>query len=98
MGLFKILSDISDIQIIAQHSLQQIVAVYLADQRTGSVVGRNVGGVFGKDITYQLIDRIVSFFLQCIIYLLYDRVDLIVLLIMDGKDCGRITHEIHPLR
>ena len=54
---------ISDIQIIAQHGLQQIVTIHLADHGTGILIGRDVGGVFGQDIAHQLVDRIVAFFL-----------------------------------
>ena len=54
---------ISDVQITAQHGLQQIVTIHLADHGTGILIGRDLGGVFGQDIAHQLIDRIIAFFL-----------------------------------
>ena len=54
---------ISDVQITAQHGLQQIVTIHRADHGTGILLGRDVGGVFGQDIAHQLIDRIIAFFL-----------------------------------
>ena len=55
--------ETSNVEIIAQHGLQQIIAIHLADQRAGVLIGRDVGRVFRQDIAHQLVDRIVAFFL-----------------------------------
>ena len=89
---------ISDVQITAQHGLQQIVPIHLTDQGTGILVGRDVGGVFGQDIAHQLIDGVIAFFLECVVHLLHDFMDLDVLLIVDGKNGSSVAHEIHPLK
>ena len=49
---------------------------------------RAVCRVFGQNVAHQLIDRVIAFFLQSIIHLLYDLVDLIVLFIVDGENRG----------
>ena len=86
------------VEVAAQHSLQQIVTIHLADHGTGVLIGRNVGRVFGLNVAHQLIDRVIAFFLQSIVHLLYDLVDLIVLFIVDGENRGCVSHAIHPLR
>ena len=86
------------VKVAAQHSLQQVVTIHLADHGTGILIGRNVGRVFGQDIAHQLIDRVVAFFLLSIIHLLYDLVDLIVLFIVDGENRSCVSHAIHPLQ
>ena len=53
----------SDVQVAAEHGLQQIVTVNFADEGAGSLVCGDIGGIFGQDIAHQLIDRIVALFL-----------------------------------
>ena len=53
----------SDVQVAAEHGLQQIVTVNLADEGAGSLVCGDLSGIFGQDIAHQLIDRIVALFL-----------------------------------
>ena len=48
--------------------LQQLVAVYLADEASGAFVVRDIGRVFGKQVTDDLIDGIVPFFTQRAVY------------------------------
>ena len=54
----------SDVQVAAEHGLQQIVTVNFADEGAGSLVCGDIGGIFGQDIAHQLIDRIVALFLN----------------------------------
>ena len=46
--------------------LQQLVAVYLADEASGAFVVRDIGRVFGKQVTDDLIDGIVPFSLSAL--------------------------------
>ena len=67
--------------IAANHRLQKIVTVDLADQVAGIFVGGDVGGIFRKEIAYDLVYRIVALFLQCGINLLQGGAQLLILFI-----------------
>ena len=49
-------------QIAADQLLQKLVPIQLADHAAGIVVVGNVGGIFGQQITNDLVDGIVSLF------------------------------------
>ena len=48
-------------KIFAEHTAEKLVAVDLTDKTAGISVVRDIGRVFGKNISYDLIDGVVAF-------------------------------------
>ena len=78
--------------------MQQVVTVHFADEGTSPLISRDIGRIFGQDIAHQLVDGVIAFFLECVVHLLHDFMDLDVLLIVDGENGSCVAHEIHPLK
>ena len=78
--------------------LRQVVTVHFADEGTSPLISRDIGRIFGQDIAHQLVDGVIAFFLECVVHLLHDFMDLDVLLIVDGENGSCVAHEIHPLK
>ena len=53
-------------QILPHQLLHQLIPVQLADAAAGVVVVGDIGGVFGKQVSDDLIDGVVSFLVQSI--------------------------------
>ena len=51
-------------QIPPHQHLQQLITVDLADECAGTHVVGDIGGIFGENITNDLIDGVIAFFLQ----------------------------------
>ena len=64
---FGVMGKLLGVQVRTHQSLEQFVPVDFPDQASGIVVGGDVGGVLREDISHDLIDRIISFFVQCLI-------------------------------
>ena len=76
----KTLREYAEIQLLSQISpnqnLQQLIPVNFADQSTGVVVVGDIGGIFGQDVTHNLVDGVITFFFQCLVYRGEDLMDL----------------------
>ena len=83
------------VQIPADQNLQQLVAVDFPDQGAGIVVVGDIGGVLGKDVAHDLVDGVISLFLQCPIDGGKDLVDLRVLVHGNFKLPGIVIHVVH---
>lgn len=49
-------------KIVSNQLLKQFIPVQFADQCTGVVMICNISGIFRKNVSYDLVDRIVTFF------------------------------------
>jgi hypothetical protein len=66
-------------QVVLQQHLEQLIPVQPADEGAGVVVIGDIGGVLREDIPYDLVDGVISLFLEGIIYGGQDILDLRVL-------------------
>ena len=79
-------------QIPPHQHLQQLITVDLADECAGTHVVGDIGGIFGENITNDLIDGVIAFFLQCLIDGGQDVVNFSVLFHRDTEFTGKIVH------
>ena len=75
-------------EIEAHESVEKLVSVKLTDETARIVMARDIGGVLGKDISYDLVDGIVSLFLEGRVHLRKGVTDLKILFVLDRKFYG----------
>ena len=61
-------SILSDARIVSEKGTPKRIAVKLADERTGSLVIGDIGGILGDDIAHDLVDGIVSLFAESLVH------------------------------
>ena len=79
-------------QIPPHQHLQQLITVDLADECAGTHVVGDIGGVLRQDITHDLVDGVITLFLQCLIDGGQDVVNFSVLFHRDTEFTGKIVH------
>ena len=84
-------------QVGFDEDLEQLVAVDTADEAARVAVGRDVSRVLRQNITYDLVDRIISFLPQSVVYCGEYLLDLSLFVLVDGKRNGRFLHLSSPL-
>ena len=80
----------SAFDVVADQGLQQIVTVNAADDRTGILIGGNVGGILREDVPYQLVDGVVALLFQRAINLQHCLFDLHIAIIADREYSSRL--------
>jgi len=84
-------------EIFTHQNLEQLIAVDLADERAGLIMVGDIGGIFGQDIAYDLVDRVVAFFFKSLIHRQKNAMDLSILLLGKIKLAGKLVHFLHHL-
>ena len=79
-------------QIAFHQHLQQLIAVDLTDQGTGVVMICDVSGILGQNVTHDLIDRVIAFFLQSMIDRRHDLLDFFIFFLIDVELTCQIYH------
>ena len=80
-------------QILTNQNLQQLIAVNFADESAGIVMVSNIGGVFGEDISNDLVDGIIALFLQCPVNCGEDMMNFSILIHCNAELSGKIVHK-----
>ena len=86
------LGSFSDGEIIAHQLLHQLVPVQLTDHAAGIVVVGDIGGIFCEQLTDDLIDGIIAFFIQSIEYTTQNAAHIFLIVAGNSKLDGAICH------
>jgi len=78
-----------DMEIGFQEHLEQLIPVDMPDEAAGVVVGGDIGGVLGKDVPYELVDRVITLLTQGFIHCGEDLLDFLLPILSDGEGDGR---------
>ena len=85
-------------EIVLHQFLQQLVSIQLADHAAGIVVVGDIGGIFRKQITDDLINGIVTFFLQGVEHRAQDPAHAIPVVAGDCEFlCALVRHDFDLL-
>lgn len=85
---------VSIFQILLEHAAEQLVAIQLADKASGIAMVGDVGRIFGKNVSDDLIDGIVALFEKRFVNFLQNEL-VFRLLIGDDGECGGLALNVH---
>jgi hypothetical protein len=86
-------------QIAAQQFLHQLVPIQLTDHASGIVVVGDIGGIFGEQIAYDLIDGVVTLLAQGIEHTPENSAHILFVIAGNGKFQGfTIRHGLSLLK
>lgn len=91
-GSFVLFRGELQLQITLHQNLQKFIAVNFADQCTGVIMIGDIGGIFGQDISHDLVNGIVPFFTQSLIYGGKNVMSLFILFLCRVKLSGIFVH------
>ena len=83
-------------QIATDQLLEKLVPVQLADEISGIVIVGDIGGVFGQKIADNLIDGVISFFVESIEYTAEGSAHILLVLTGNGEFNGAVRHDNRP--
>ena len=86
--------NVSIFQILLEHTAEQFIAIELANEASRIAMIGDVGRVFGKNISDDLIDGIIALFEKRRIHFFQNEL-VFRLLIGDDGECGGLTLDVH---